>query len=65
MDRAALNVEPFMPIDEPATSHSIVPRHSRRLSDKILVAFHHACDVPNQWSAETPARTSSPDVFGS
>ena len=45
MDRAALNVEPFMPIDEPATSHSIVPRHSRRLSDKILVAFHHACDV--------------------
>jgi hypothetical protein len=21
-----------------------VPRYSRRLSDKILVAFHHACD---------------------
>lgn len=21
-----------------------VPRHSRRLSDKILIAFHHACD---------------------
>lgn len=21
------------------------PRHSRRLSDKILIAFHHACDV--------------------
>jgi len=20
------------------------PRHSRRLSDKILIAFHHACD---------------------
>ena len=23
---------------------SIPPRHSRRLSDKILIAFHHACD---------------------
>jgi hypothetical protein len=21
-----------------------LPRHSRRLSDKILIAFHHACD---------------------
>ena len=21
-----------------------VPRYSRRLSDKILIAFHHACD---------------------
>lgn len=21
------------------------PRHSRRLSDKILIAFHHACDI--------------------
>lgn len=20
------------------------PRHSRRLSDKLLIAFHHACD---------------------
>ncbi len=20
------------------------PRHSRRLSDKVLIAFHHACD---------------------
>ena len=20
------------------------PRHTRRLSDKILIAFHHACD---------------------
>ena len=24
---------------------SVVPRHGRRLSDKILVAFHHACDA--------------------
>lgn len=25
-------------------SPSPLPRHSRRLSDKILIAFHHACD---------------------
>jgi hypothetical protein len=25
-------------------SASALPRHSRRLSDKILIAFHHACD---------------------
>ena len=25
-------------------SPSALPRHSRRLSDKILIAFHHACD---------------------
>ncbi len=23
---------------------SVTPRYSRRLSDKILIAFHHACD---------------------
>jgi len=23
---------------------AIVPRYSRRLSDKVLIAFHHACD---------------------
>lgn len=45
MDRAVLNIEPFLPRDEPSASNNIVPRHSRRLSDKILVAFHHACDV--------------------
>ena len=28
------------------------PRHSRRLSDKILVAFHHACDVMDLEIAE-------------
>jgi hypothetical protein len=27
--------------DSPATP---APRYSRRLSDKILIAFHHACD---------------------
>jgi hypothetical protein len=45
MERVALNIEPGMTGDEQPTPHSIVPRHSRRLSDKILVAFHHACDV--------------------
>ena len=25
-------------------SAAAAPRHSRRLSDKILIAFHHACD---------------------
>jgi len=23
---------------------ALTPRHTRRLSDKILIAFHHACD---------------------
>ena len=27
-----------------AARGSATPRHSRRLSDKILIAFHHACD---------------------
>ena len=27
-----------------ARSGGAAPRHSRRLSDKILIAFHHACD---------------------
>jgi len=32
--------------DAPAEARAepAVPRHSRRLSDKILIAFHHACD---------------------
>jgi len=33
-------------------SPSNVPRHTRRLSDKILVAFHHACDVSDFEVAE-------------
>lgn len=28
------------------------PRHSRRLSDKILIAFHHACDQSDYEVAE-------------
>jgi hypothetical protein len=27
-----------------AASPSAAPRYSRRLSDKVLIAFHHACD---------------------
>ncbi len=45
MDRVALNSDLGLSIDEASAQQSIVPRHSRRLSDKILVAFHHACDV--------------------
>jgi hypothetical protein len=26
------------------TGAGVAPRYSRRLSDKILIAFHHACD---------------------
>ncbi|NKC33786.1 hypothetical protein [Falsiroseomonas selenitidurans] len=29
---------------EAGRASSSPPRHTRRLSDKILIAFHHACD---------------------
>lgn len=29
-----------------------IPRHTRRLSDKVLVAFHHACDTSDLEVAE-------------
>ncbi len=29
-----------------------LPRHTRRLSDKVLVAFHHACDTSDLDVAE-------------
>ena len=32
------------------------PRHSRRLSDKILIAFHHACDQGDYEVAEEMLR---------
>ncbi len=38
--------------DSQRESPSSVPRHTRRLSDKILVAFHHACDVSDFEVAE-------------
>lgn len=31
---------------------STAPRYSRRLSDKILIAFHHACDQSDFETAE-------------
>jgi hypothetical protein len=33
------------------------PRHGRRLSDKILVAFHHACDAQDLAVAEQLLKT--------
>jgi hypothetical protein len=33
------------------------PRYSRRLSDKILIAFHHACDQGDHEIAEDLLRT--------
>ena len=35
-----------------ARSSSSPPRHTRRLSDKILIAFHHACDQGDYEVAE-------------
>ncbi len=34
-------------------SGSGVPRYTRRLSDKILIAFHHACDQADFEVAES------------
>jgi hypothetical protein len=31
-------------VREAGRSAGMPPRHTRRLSDKILIAFHHACD---------------------
>lgn len=30
--------------DDAVRDTATAPRHSRRLSDKVLIAFHHACD---------------------
>lgn len=37
---------------EAGRSPSGPPRHTRRLSDKILIAFHHACDQGDYEVAE-------------
>ncbi len=43
---------------EPSDRHSTgVLRHGRRLSDKILVAFHHACDAQDLMVAEQLLKT--------
>ncbi len=52
MAAMVLNDEEAMPDGAPA-----LPRHTRRLSDKILVAFHHACDVSDFEIAEQLLRT--------
>lgn len=33
------------------------PRYSRRLSDKVLIAFHHACDLSDLDAAEQLLQT--------
>lgn len=38
--------------DEPGKSDKTQVRYSRRLSDKILIAFHHACDQDDYEIAE-------------
>ena len=42
MDSVALKLRP---VETPGESRiPSTPRHSRRLFDKVLVAFHHSCD---------------------
>lgn len=36
---------------------AVAPRQTRRLPDKILVAFHHACDLADLEVAEALLRT--------
>jgi len=36
----------------PEATRAPAPRYSRRLSDKILIAFHHACDQGDYEVAE-------------
>ena len=40
------------PQDAASRDPAAAPRHSRRLSDKILLAFHHACDQADYEVAE-------------
>jgi hypothetical protein len=43
--RVALSQTDDHPVKEPAQAPGSAPqRYTRRLSDKVLVAFHHACD---------------------
>jgi hypothetical protein len=43
--------------DGPDRATGAGPRHGRRLSDKILVAFHHACDAQDLLVAEQLLKT--------
>ena len=38
-------------------TNTAVPRQGRRLSDKILVAFHHSCDIGDYEVSENLLRT--------
>lgn len=44
----------LQPSQQPSRERNLqaVPRYSRRLSDKILIAFHHACDQSDYQIAE-------------
>jgi hypothetical protein len=44
--------EPVDDTDHAGKSSQGAPRYSRRLSDKILIAFHHACDQGDYEIAE-------------
>lgn len=52
MGSGADNPEQPSLVDEMSPTPGHTPRHSRRLSDKVLVAFHHACDVMDLEVAE-------------
>ncbi|WP_338662466.1 hypothetical protein VQH23_20205 [Pararoseomonas sp. SCSIO 73927] len=41
---------------KPAGRAPSAPRHTRRLTDKILIAFHHACDQGDYEVAEEMLR---------
>ena len=40
------------PMSHYRLSHSLVPAHHRRLADKVLIVFHHACDATHLEAAE-------------
>ncbi|MGE4483183.1 hypothetical protein [Acidocella sp.] len=46
-------IPPGDDLDSPSSrTQTATPRYSRRLSDKILLAFHHACDQGDYEIAE-------------
>ncbi len=44
-------------VDSPDRAGGVAMRQGRRLSDKILVAFHHACDAQDLVVAEQLLKT--------
>ena len=47
----------FTDDEQPVRETTSAPRQTRRLPDKILVAFHHACDLADLEVAEALLRT--------